>query len=228
MTKGAISRKQLLKEPDQFITFSGKLIAFGKTNLKAILIGAGAFFTVLVAFVVIQYTSDRNENQASELVEKTMAKYTAALADTDPKTAYDRVKGDFSAIITKYGSKRAAQIARIVFGDISYNAGDADNAIQMYTQALDTVGDFPALKNLVLSGLGYAYALKKEYPQSIRYFEMISDGDDNTMKSGAIFNLAWLYETTGDKEKSTALYTRLMEDFPNTIYSDLLKEKVNG
>jgi hypothetical protein len=34
MAKGSATRKQLLKEPDQFITFSGKLIAFGRSNLK--------------------------------------------------------------------------------------------------------------------------------------------------------------------------------------------------
>jgi hypothetical protein len=41
MAKGAATRKQLLKEPDQFITFSGKLIAFGRTHLKTILIWCG-------------------------------------------------------------------------------------------------------------------------------------------------------------------------------------------
>lgn len=228
MAKGAATRKQLLKEPDQFITFSGKLIAFGRSNLKTILIGAGVFVALLLTLVTVQQISNRNENRASERVEKALAKYSAALQDTDPQTAYDRVKTEFGDIFDQYGSKNAAKIARIIYGDISYAAEDADTAIAMYTQALEDFQQFPALKNIVLSGLGYAYVLKKDYPQAIRYFETISTDKENTLKRGALFNMAWLYEATGDKEKSTALYKQLLTEFPENMYVDLIKEKVRG
>jgi tetratricopeptide (TPR) repeat protein len=228
MAKGAATRKQLLKEPDQFITFSGKLIAFGRSNLKTILISTGILLALLIVVVTVRQISHRNENRASERVEKAVAKYSAALQDTNPKTAYDRIKTDFEEIFDVYGSKNAVKIARIVYGDISYKAGDADTAIAMYTKALDDFNQSPALKNIVLSGLGYAFVLKKELPQSIRYFEMISADKENTMKSGALFNLAWLYEETGEKEKAASLYKQLLTDFPESMYSDLVREKVSG
>jgi tetratricopeptide (TPR) repeat protein len=228
MAKAAATRKQLLKEPDQFITFSGKLIAFGRSNLKSILIGAGGILVLIMAVAIVGQISDRNENRASELVEKAVAKYSAALQDTDANTAYDRVKTDFSEIFDGYGSKNAVKMARIIFGDISYNAGDADTAIAMYTRALDDFNQSPALKSIVLSGLGHAYILKEDYSASIRYFEMIAAGGEKTMKSGALFNLAWLYGATGEKDKSTALYEQLLSEFPNTMYGSLIKEKING
>ena len=228
MAKGAATRKQLLKEPDQFITFSGKLIAFGRSNFKMILIAAGILVALLLTVATVRQVSNRNENRASELVENAVAKYSAALQDTNPKTAYDRVNTDFTHIFDKYGSKNAVKIARIIYGDISYHAADADTAIAMYAQALDDFNQSPALKNIVLSGLGHAYVLKKEFPQSIRYFEMISADKEKAMKSGALFNLAWLYEATGEKEKSTALYKQLLADFPDTMYGDLVREKVSG
>ncbi len=227
MAKGAATRKQLLKEPDQFISFSGKLIAFGRSNLKMVLISAGIFVALLLAVATVRQVSNRNENQASERVEKAVAKYSAALQDTDATTAYDRVKADFTEIFDKYGSKSAVKIARIAYGDISYNAGDADTAIAMYTQALDDFNRFPALRNIVMSGLGHAYALKKEYPQSIRYFETISADEETTMKSEALFNRARLYEATGEKQKSTALYEQFLTDFPDNMYADMVSEKVN-
>ena len=226
MAKGAVTRKQLLKEPDQFITFSGKLIAFGRSNVKTILISAGILFALLLAVVTVRQISHRNENQASERVEKAVDKYSAAIQDTDPKTAFDRVKDDFGDLFDKYGSKNAVKIARIIYGDLSYKAGDADTAISMYPPALDDFNQSPALKNLILSGLGQAFVLKKDYPQSIHYFETISADREKTMKSGALFNLAWLYETTGEKEKSNALYKQLLTDFPESMYADLVREKV--
>ncbi|MCB2148978.1 MAG: tetratricopeptide repeat protein [Deltaproteobacteria bacterium] len=215
-----------MKEPDQFITFSGKLIAFGRSNLKTILISAGILVALLLAVVTVRQISQRNENRASGLVEKAVAKYSAALQDTNPQTAYDRVKADFADLFDKYSSKSAVKIARIIYGDISYNAGDPDTAIAMYTQALDDFNQSPALKNIILSELGYAFVLKKDYPQSIHYFETISADREKSMKSGALFNLAWLYEATGEKEKSTARYKQLLTDFPESMYTDLVREKV--
>jgi tetratricopeptide (TPR) repeat protein len=228
MAKGATTRKQLLKEPDQFITFSGKLIAFGRSHIKPILICAGAILVLLLTAATVRQVSDRNENRASELVAKAVNKYSAALQDTDPRTAYDRVKTDFADIFDGWGSKNAVKIARIVYGDICYHADDADTAIAMYTRALDDFGHSPALKNLIRSGLGHAYVLKKDYAQSIRYFEMIAAEKEKTMQSGALFNLAWLYEATGDKEKSATFYKRLLSDFPDTMYTDLVREQVSG
>jgi tetratricopeptide (TPR) repeat protein len=138
------------------------------------------------------------------------------------------VKTDFTDIFDEYGSKNAANVARIIYGDISYHAGDADTAIAMYTHALDDFSQSPALKNIVLNGLGYAFILKAEYPRAIHYFEMISKDKENTMKSGALFNLAWLYEATGEKEKGTAMYQRLLSDVPDSMYGDLVREKVSG
>lgn len=228
MAKTAATRKQLLKEPDQFITFSGKLIAFGRTHLKTILIGAGSLLALLMVIAIALQISDRNENQASQRVEKAMATYYAALADTDAQTAHERVKTVFGEIFDNYGSTNAAKMARIGFANISYDAGDADTAIAMYKIALNDFSGAPALKNIILSGLGQAHMLKKEYAQSIRYFEMLAEGEENTLKDSALFNLAWLYEEAGDNEKSTTFYEQLLTDFPDTMYGDLVREKVKG
>lgn len=228
MAKGTVTRKQLLKEPDQFITFSGKLIAFGRSHLRTILIGAGVFVALVVAAAVVVQISSRNESNASRMVEQTLAKYSAALGDTDAKTAYDRVKGDFEEIFGRYGSKSAAKIARIVYGDISYNAGDAETAIAMYTQALEDLDNDSSLKNIVLSGLGHAYLLKGAHADAIRCFETLSQEKETTMKSGALFNLAWLYDEAGETEKSRARYQTLLAEFPDTVVGELVKEKINS
>jgi tetratricopeptide (TPR) repeat protein len=228
MAKRASKRKRLLKEPDQFITFSTKLIDFGRSHLKILLICGGAVLTLVVAVIATYQISIRNENKASILVETAAAQYSAALKATNPKAAYERVKPDFVHIFKQYGSKNAARTARIIYGDICYKAGEADQAVSMYKRALIDFGQSPALKPLVLSGLGHAYMLKKEYPQAIRYFKMITADNEKTLKSDALFNLAWLYEKTGDKKKSVATYKQLLTDFPDTLYSRLAKDKVSG
>lgn len=228
MAKAPLTRKQLLKEPDQFISFSGKLIAFGQTHLKKILFGAGGFFALLMITAIVLHISDRNENRASEQVEKVTAAYSAALQDTDPQTAYERVKPDFAAIFNEYGSTKTAKLARIIYADISYDAGDTETAIAMYKLALDDFSQSAALKPIVLSGLGHSYLLKGDHAGAIGIFETIVTTDDPTLKKDAMFNLAWLYGETGKTEKSTATYERLLSEFPDSRYGDLVREKIRG
>jgi len=228
MAKGGVSRKQLLNEPDKFMTFTGKLIAYVKSHLKVILSCAAVIFVSLIIIATVSQVSRRNEVKASERVEKLVAKYSSVLQDEDAKVAYEQVKSDFNDLFDVYGSKRAVKIARIVYGDMSYSAGDADTAIAMYSHALDDFTQSQGLKNIILSGLGYAHLLKKEYPQSIRYFEMISASEEKTLRSDALFNLAWLYETNGEKERSVAQYKQILADFPDTSYGELIKEKIGG
>ncbi len=228
MAKGRISRKELLNEPDRFMVFVGRVIDFAKRHLTILTIGAVAFFLSLITVVVVTQVSHRNEIKASASVEKAMATYASVLKDKDEAAAYEAVKGEFSEIFDAYGSKQAAKIARIVYGDMSYSAGDADTAITMYQKALDDFEQAPAMKPIILSGLGHAYLLKKEYPKSIGYFEKILESQENLLKSDALFSLAWLYETTGDKVRSTEQYKKLLADFPDSVYGDMVKEKIQG
>jgi tetratricopeptide (TPR) repeat protein len=228
MAKGGVSRKQLLNEPDKFMTFTGKLIAYAKSHLKPILICSAVVFLSLIIVATVGQVSRRNEKKASARVEKAVAKYVSILQDKDANAAYEEVKSEFNDIFDAYGSKNAVKIARIVYGDMSYSAGDADTAISMYQRALDDFNPTQGLKNIILSGLGHAYLLKKDYSQSIQYFEKISAGHEKTLKSDAMLNLAWLYETTGDKARSLAEYKQILADFPDTMYGDMIREKISG
>jgi tetratricopeptide (TPR) repeat protein len=226
MAKGNVSRKKLLKEPDQFITFSGRMITFGRSHAKSILIGTCVVVVLLLFLVAVRQRSTRNELKASQQIEKAMANYSQELSDTSPQEAYDKVKDDFALLFEKYSSKSAAKVARILYGDISYSAKDADTAIDMYSLALEAFDQTPAMKNLVLSRLSHAYLMKNENQKAIQSFEKISAGDDRAMKVGALFHLALLYETAGDSEKSKALFEQLQTDFPASVYNDLVKEKI--
>lgn len=227
MAKKALTRKQLLKEPDGFISFSGRLIEFGRQNQTRLLVAVGSLLALLLVVVAVNQVTARSARQASDMVEKTMTKYAAALADTDAQTAYDRVKPDFEALFDQHGGTPAANVARIVYGDISYAAGDAETAIVMYERALKDFEPSPALKNLVISGLAHANQLKQAYPASIQYYTMLADGDDATLKSDALFNLFCLYQQTGEAEKSRAMADRLIADFPGSPYESLISEKAS-
>ena len=223
-----LTRKQLLKEPDEFITFSGKLIQWLTTYKQQASLAVGIVFALLVATAGFQAYLRHAENKASELLTESLAQYQTAMKDKDPVKAYQAVEKSFTRILDDYSSRPMGKIAGIEFANICFRAGEFDKAISLYKTALDDFSDTPFYKNLILSSLGYAFEGKKDYDSAVKYYEMLTASADPTLKDLSLYNLASVYEKMGNREKSKATFARIAAEFPNSTYLEIAKEKSLG
>jgi len=223
-----LTRKQLFKEPDEFITFSGKLIQWLTTYRQQATLAAGVVFALLVATAGFQAYLHHAENKASTLLAESLAQYQAALKASDPVKAYQAVDKSFTRILDDYSARRMGKIAGIEFAHICFRAGEFDKAISLYKTAQDDFSNAPFYGNLILSSLGHAFEGKKDYESAVKYFEMVTTSADASLKDLNLYNLASVYEKMGNKEKSKATFARLAADFPNSIHIEIAKEKSLG
>ena len=228
MAKKRVTRKQLLKEPDEFITFTGKLIQFGRQHEKEITYAACAFFIIIIAVAAFRFFANRAENTASDLLSQAMQKYETVRNDADAAKAFAETKPDFEYILEKYSRKHAGKMAGVIYANLSYDAGETDTAIKFYEKALDDVAEEGGYRNLILSSLGYAYEQKRDIQTAVTYFERIAGGASPVAQDVALFNLGRLYEELGDADKSRAAYARLVSEFEDSVYYELVNEKLAG
>jgi len=228
MAKKRVTRKQLLKEPDEFMTFTGKLIQFGRTYDRQLTYAACAFFIIIIGLTAFRYFSNRAENSASDMLRQAMQKYETLRNDTDAAQAYAETKPDFEHILDKYARKHAGKMAGLVYANLSFDAGETDTAIHLYENALGDTVEGGGYRNLILSSLGYAYEQKKDIHTAVTYFERITGNDNPVAKDVALFNLGRLYEKMGDAEKSQAAYNRLVSEYQESVYYELVNEKLAG
>jgi tetratricopeptide (TPR) repeat protein len=226
--KTKVTRKKLLKEPDEFITTTGRLIRWSQRYQTQLSYALGAFFIVLVAIAGLRYFANQAENTAFQLLSQATIKYESSLNVIGPEKAYQDVKADFEHILNKYKRKEGGKMARVVFANISYEAGNPDQAIMLYEQALTSLGKEKTFRNFILSSLGYAYEKKDDYQKAISYFEEITESNDPVIKDVAFFNQGRLYEALGNVSKSNAAFSRLVSDYTDSIYFEIAKEKVAG
>lgn len=223
--KKRMTRKQLLKEPDEFITFSGKLIQFGmryKTQLTyvaAILVG------LIVVVSGYRFFSIRSENNAETLLNQAVAKYQTALNGQDSEKAYQTVSEDFQLILNKYGSKNSGKIARVIFANICFDAGDYAKAIELYRQSLEDFKKHAFMINLIRNDLGYAHEQLNDIPMAVSYFEKIAENQEPILRDDALFNLGVLYENSGDHQKSADAFQRIITEHPDSMYIEMVKER---
>lgn len=228
MAAKRVTRKQLLKEPDEFITFTGRLIQFAIKYKIQLLTGIGIACALLLFIFGFMYFSAKSEEKAFALMQLGTEKYKTISQTANPAKAYGEVHTDFEFILQKYSGKEGGKLARVVFADICYRAGEYDKAISLYRQALNDFGDRQPLKHRVLNGLGYCYAAKEAYQEAAAYFEQIASGTDAIMKDEALFNLGRIYLSLGNPEKSKASYEKIVSDHPDSIYIELAREKLAG
>jgi len=223
-----VTRKQLLKEPDEFMTTTGRIVRWGQQYARQLAFAAGAFLLLIVVISAYRYYTNWTENKAFLLLDEAVSKYETQKAKTDAIDAYKDTREDFETIIRKYDHTDGGQMAMVVFAGMSYEAGDADRAIQLYEAGLNFFDADTAYQNFILSSLGYAYEKMRDIQKAVSCFEKIADGLDPTVRDIALFNLGRLYQELGDSAKSKAAYERLISNHTESIYYQLAKEKVSG
>jgi tetratricopeptide (TPR) repeat protein len=208
-----ISRKELLKKPDEFITLSTRTLNWVKDNLqKVIWVGSGIILLSILYFGYSAY-QNRQERLAHE-------SYFSSLEGTDSEQKLKKLE----QLIRDYPRTNAAYAARVTTGHLYYQKKDFSQAVSAYQSAL-IKGKFPpAFKNLILENLAYAYEQKGDLQMAAKTFSEIGQGTDNLLKEDALLSLARVYQKMGKKAEAKTAYQDFLKSFPNSIYSPMVKD----
>ena len=228
MANKRITRKQLLKKPDEFISLSSRLLQSAIKYKVQISFALGVIALLVIVVSGIRYFSNRAENRAFALLDQATTGYDSMVKNDGPEKACRDIEQDFDFIIKKYSRKDAAKFAGLIYANICYNAGDYEKATALYDKSLKDFNNHPSIKTFILSGIGYNYEEKNDYKAAANYFEMIVSQSGAIMKDEALFNLGRLYAAMGENEKSITAFKKIVFDYTDSIYIELARERVSG
>jgi tetratricopeptide (TPR) repeat protein len=222
------TRKELLKEPDEFMTLTGKVVRFATDHKTQLTYGLGIILALAIVVSAVRFFSIRADNKAAAMLGQSMTEYSSLQTQKKPDEIFNAVSGGFQTILKKYGGKSSGKLARLIYANICYDAGKYKQAIDLYNTSLKDFAKDPMMHSQVLSSLGYAYEQQKDYTTAISYFEKISAARQPNLRDEALFHLGRLYSKLGQPEKSREAYQKIISDHPDFIYIDVVKEKVSG
>lgn len=222
MAKKKVTRKQLLKEPDEFITLSSKVIQWCRQYPKQLTYGIGAVIAVIVILVGVKTFNDHRSRAAAELLSKGLNQIR--IAEKENTDQIGAMAEPLDQLITSYGGQPAGRLGRIIYAHVQLTNGDADKAIELYQNALKDFKQDPSLVNIIYNGLASAYEKKGMTGEAIEQFEKIAQAEGKVLKDRALFHLGRLYRLNNEMEKSQQAYSQLLSDFPESIYAPVAKE----
>ena len=222
------TRKQLLKEPDEFMTFAGKAISFVTGYQKQISYTLCAMVAIVLIFFGYRFFAQRAETKAFSILAQTQSKYETLKKASSTAEAYSQVSEAFQSIIKKYGGNAGGKLARIIYANISYDARQYEKAIALYKQSLNDFKDDKLVYNLILSSLGYAYQHVEDEQNAAAYFEKAASATDSPIREEALFNLGLLYEKLGEAAKRQQTLQKILNNHPDSIYFDMVEEELTA
>lgn len=226
--KKRVTRKKLLKEPDEFLTTSGKVLRYTIDHKTQMFWAMGILAGIIIIASSISYFVNAAENKAFALLDQAMTDYGSMEEIEGDEQAFLEVEKPFQQILDTYGGRKGGKFARLIFADICYTTGRMDKAISLYQQALEDFKQVQPYDAMILKALGYAYEEKKDFAEAIQYFERITSAADELMKDEALFALGRLYLAVGQNEKGIATYKQLIADFPDYMHIEIARDMIGG
>ncbi len=228
MAEKKITRKELLNEPDEFLTFSGKAIGYVRENPRH----AGLAAIVVIACLVagIMYNSYRSHRQSTshEIFLQASRDYEATVTGAEPASEekLNKLLERFDAIARKYGSLPAGEMALLYSGYVLSKKKDYKGALERYLKLESSRLAQEGLRDLFWYSVARTRMALKEYDKAASIFDTLSKDTKSPYRREAYGAIARIYEFEDKKKEAVQAYRQYLKIFPEAPDAAFVKAKI--
>jgi predicted negative regulator of RcsB-dependent stress response len=222
-----ITRKELLKSDDEFLTLSARAAAFiasHRPQIKYVGIGIAAVAVLYLAgstyFRYLNRVGQQAYNEAYYTLKENM-KPGAASEETG------KGKDLFQKVIDDYGLSKAARLALPESAYEKFLQKDYDAAILQYQEFQNTLAKGSPYRPLTSLALAACHEAKGELEMSLKILEPALDLPDNPFRESVMLSLARLYRNSGQAEKEKKILERFVETYETSPFLPMVKARLS-
>ena len=223
MAKKKVTRKELLKKPDEFLTFSGRAALFVREHSRPFAFLGVAIAASLLIYLgintVIGYINKKGQNAYNTA-------YYALAENMDPNLDPKVLKQSaelFQRVIDKYGLSKVSRLALPEMAYLKVLEKKYDEAISLYQEFLKEVPVNAPYQTLAKIALASCYEAKGEFERAIEILSLITHEPDDTFKAQAMLSLARIYRLANQEDKSKEILEEFVEKFKTSPFLPMAK-----
>jgi tetratricopeptide (TPR) repeat protein len=224
-----ISRKELLNEPDEFITLSGKTIQYVRSHPRQATTAVAVVVLILLIGLGIHYYNNYRENKSHELLQRAIYAYEAvARSDTGTMPAQlDQIQADFDHVASQYPSLSAGQQALLYSGHVLFRKKEYAGALEKYKRMQSTQLAGEGLSSLMLYHIGKTYLAMNQYEQAVVIFDQLAKDSNSPYQREAYGAIARMYEMMNRKKEAVQAYRQYLKIFPEAPDAAFVKSRIS-
>ncbi len=223
-----VSRKKLLKEPDEFISTTARTIQFFRDHERQITRAAVAVLVVIAigaaAIYYLRSKEDRALSAQSQGLQIYQEANRAILENpaADKKEDFKKATDKFREALSLYRWGGTAQFSELYIGNCHFALKEYDQALAAYSRCLE--GPF---RPFALNGLAYAFEAKGDFGKALENYQKSSEDKGNPFQLEGMVGSARCYENLKQKPKALEMYQKALAQFPKSPMAEFLQWKVN-
>lgn len=215
-TRASRSTQKELRQPDEFVTATGKVVEWARENPDTVTYGAVGAVVLLLAIIGFSWWSNSRDANAGRQFYSAIELYQAE----QWSEAYDgfaKLAGDLGG--TAYGN-----LAKVYAGRAALKLDKPAEAIPFYRDFLADAPDV-ALEQLArlnlargLEATGDAHGARSELDRALELA--------GPARPEVVLELAGLEESAGNRERALELYGRYLTDEPQGAGKELARNRI--
>lgn len=226
MAKKKISRKELLKRPDEFLTLSSRAVNFFNAHTNVFKYMGLAIALIVVVYLglntYMRYINKKGQN-AYNLAYDTLSQNMRPDAGPEGLKKSEEL---FDKVIDDYGLSKAARLALAQVAYLEFADKNYDEAIALYKKFSKKVSgnaDFESLTNLALAA---CYEAKGDLKKAIQTLSPILNRPAHPFRETAMLSLERLYRLDGQPEKAREILKEFVEEYKTSPFLPMAKARL--
>jgi predicted negative regulator of RcsB-dependent stress response len=227
MAKKKLSRKELLKNTDEFLTLSGKVALYVSENMRQVkLVGIG-LAVIAVAYISIWGYMKHTNQKGQEAYNVAYDTLAQSLQNEDAGED-DMKKSEvlFEAVISDYSMSKAADLALAQVGHAKFTNKQYDAAIDYYEEFRAKASDNEAYETLTLLALAACHEAKGEMKKAAGILDGIMETSTNPFRENAMLNLERIYRLDNQPEKADEILKTFAKEYGNSPFLPMVKARI--
>jgi len=210
------SAQKKLKQPDEFITLSSRLLTFATTYYRH-----GLALLLLLA-VAVGGWGLYQQHRASQLAAASDQLAQLRLELSLPGPSADTLAA-LEKLAATYPGLGPSVVARIYQAHLLYQDKKYADAAALYRSLQ---GRDPGLDVLLTENLSYCLEAQGQYEAAAAALNPLVQEAQPAFRTDYLRRQAFLYERAGNRPQAAALYKELLTLRPNPILASFLQEKI--
>jgi tetratricopeptide (TPR) repeat protein len=224
MAPKKVTRKELLKAPDEFLTFSERVFQWIGDHSQQVTTGLLVILALVLLTMGVRWYMGYSHQQAVAAYNRA----TTGLSSPQPTPQQDQaVIKELEKLIDDHSGAKPARYALLDLGRLYFKQKEYDKALGVYQAWLDKASaDDARMIPFVKSGLAYTLEAKGDLAQAAAVWEEIRKGNAATMNDEALLSLARLYLGQNRKDDARKTYQDLIQAMPDSAQADIARSKL--
>ncbi len=228
MAEKKISRKELLKEPDEFLTYTGMTLKYIREHPRQTTTAGIIVALVIICGVGFYYYQHARERKSHELLQQAIKAYEVISYANKQLSSdqLDQLLASFEYISATYPSLLAGEQAVLYAGHVLFLKRDYPRALEKYQQLQSSTIARKGLASLILYHIGRTFLAMNEYDKAVLVFDQLAKDPDSPYRREAYGTIARIYEMMNKKKEAVQSYRQYLKIFPEAPDAAFVKSRI--